>query len=406
MKFSVVIPTRNRLEYLKSAIFSVLCQDYDDWELIISDNASSEDVRDYVFSLHEPRVKYSRSDEFISVTKNWNRAIDLSTGDYVILIGDDDCLMQNVFSILNKIIKENSLPELIFANGLMYIYPGVFPHFPFGHLTTIGNWNLWDSEEPITLTTEQMRKFASATMNFRLLFSYNIQVLTMHKNLIKRLKYNNQFFHSPYPDFYAMTVLMQKVTTAIRCPYPSVIVGMSPKSYGRQIFNNNEKKGIDELHVEEESKEYPELDEMILPGTHFNTSWLYALRSVQKNLSSNLTCEINFKRYRELQLFESLQIMSRSPLNFIFLFELYKRMSLLETLKFTQRLLKLCLFGLLKKLFRIGGFQSKLDELRMKLEIRSGHINYKFKNKYNSILDVFHKITPLECKKYFENFRS
>ncbi len=404
VKFSVVIPTRNRLEYLKSAVSSVLRQDYDNWELVISDNDSSENIQEYVLSLHEPRIKYSRSEEFISVTKNWNRAIDLSTGDYVILIGDDDCLMQSAFSIVYKIIKEHSCPELIFANGLMYVYPGVFPYFPSGHLTTIGNWNLWNSELPVLLKPEQMQKLANEAMNFRLPFSYNMQVLTVHKSLIERLRYKDQFFHSPYPDFYAMTLLMQKANTTIGCPYPLAIVGMSPKSYGGQFFNNNEKKSIDELHVEKESNEYPELDEIIFPGTQFNTCWLYALSSVQKNFPSVANCEINYARYRELQLFESLHNMVSLPFQFNSLFTLYKHMSLLEKLKFMQRLLHVKLVGFLRRLFRTGRIRSKLDDIRMKLDVHPGHINYEFKGIYSSILDVFDKITPLECKNHFQNF--
>jgi hypothetical protein len=356
--------------------------------------------------LEEPRVKYSRSEEFLSVTKNWNRAIDLSIGDYVILIGDDDCLMQNALSILDKIIMEHSSPELIFANGLMYVYPGVLPHFPSGHLTTIGNWNLWNSEVPVLLKPEQMQKLSSEAMNFRLLFSYNMQVMVVHKNLIERLKYKDQFFHSPYPDFYAMTLLIQKAKTAIGCPFPIAIVGLSPRSYGGQFFNNNEKKSLDELHVEKESKEYPELDGVILPGTEFNTCWLYALRSVQKNFSLSSNCEINFARYRELQLFESLQIMCRSPLKIVFLFKLYRRMSLPEKLKFAQRLSSEMLLRIIRKLFGSEKPRSKLGDMRMKLDVHPGHINYRFKNKYDSILDVFDKIAPLECKNHFLNSSS
>jgi len=44
MKFSVLIPTHDRLDLLRYAVESVIRQDYDDWELAISDNDSKEDV--------------------------------------------------------------------------------------------------------------------------------------------------------------------------------------------------------------------------------------------------------------------------------------------------------------------------------------------------------------------------
>lgn len=105
MKFSLLIPTRNRLNLLKYAVASVLSQSYNDWEIIISDNASTEDIKGYVSSLNEPRIKYSRSEEFLSITENWNRCIDLCTGDYVIMIGDDDILLKNHFQIMRNLIE-------------------------------------------------------------------------------------------------------------------------------------------------------------------------------------------------------------------------------------------------------------------------------------------------------------
>jgi glycosyltransferase involved in cell wall biosynthesis len=45
MKFSVLLPTRNRLNLLSYAIETVIRQDYSDWEIIISDNCSEELLR-------------------------------------------------------------------------------------------------------------------------------------------------------------------------------------------------------------------------------------------------------------------------------------------------------------------------------------------------------------------------
>ena len=92
MKFSALLPTRNRLEYLKFAVDTVRRQDYDDWEIVISDNASDENIGQWVDTLQDGRVKYSRSDQFVPVTDNWNRSLVHSSGDWVIMLGDDDGL--------------------------------------------------------------------------------------------------------------------------------------------------------------------------------------------------------------------------------------------------------------------------------------------------------------------------
>jgi len=56
VKISVLLPTRDRLELLKFAVASVLSQRYRDWEIVISDNASTEDVRGLVESLGDERI--------------------------------------------------------------------------------------------------------------------------------------------------------------------------------------------------------------------------------------------------------------------------------------------------------------------------------------------------------------
>ncbi|MGH7890477.1 MAG: glycosyltransferase family 2 protein, partial [Thermodesulfobacteriota bacterium] len=298
MKFSVVIPTRNRLEYLKTAVASVMAQDCDDWEIDISDNDSTQDVKGYVASLNDSRVRYSRTESFISVTENWNRALDQSRGDYVIVIGDDDCLMKGYFSLLKKLITKHSQPDLIFSNGLFYVYPGIVECWPDGHLTTVGNWHLWNSKTPLLLNREKVQELAKAAMNFKLPFSYNLQLLMIHRSLIEKLKFDGRFFHSPYPDYYAMTLLFQKSEKTLGCPYPSVVVGISPKSFGGYHLRNQENFGMETLNAGAESSQYPELENHILPGKQLNTCWLYALRSVQKNLALSDHLEINVKRYR------------------------------------------------------------------------------------------------------------
>ena len=48
MKLSVLLPTRNRLTFLRYAIESVRRQDVPDWEIIVSDNHSEEDIAGYI----------------------------------------------------------------------------------------------------------------------------------------------------------------------------------------------------------------------------------------------------------------------------------------------------------------------------------------------------------------------
>ena len=59
MKFSVLLPTHNGEEHLSTCIKSILCQDYDDMELIVYDNANTDSSRSPVWSLNKRLLIYT-----------------------------------------------------------------------------------------------------------------------------------------------------------------------------------------------------------------------------------------------------------------------------------------------------------------------------------------------------------
>ena len=125
MKFSVLLPTRNGAKYLQTCIESVLNQQFQDMELIVSDNANTDNTAEIVKSFaSDNRLKYYKTGEVVSVTENWNNALRVSSGDYVLMIGDDDYLLPGYFDHINSIIEKYNnqniskiLPTRIYFNG-------------------------------------------------------------------------------------------------------------------------------------------------------------------------------------------------------------------------------------------------------------------------------------------------
>jgi len=105
-KFSVCIPTYNRANSLKSAIESVLKQDFDDYEIVITDNASVDNTEEIVQSFSSPKIRYFRNKKNLGMVKNWNRVLELAKGEYVAFLFDDDEYMPNhlkeAYRILSK----------------------------------------------------------------------------------------------------------------------------------------------------------------------------------------------------------------------------------------------------------------------------------------------------------------
>ena len=303
MKFSVLLPTRNRLELLRYAVESVRRQDYDDWEIILSDNFSDQDILGYVQSLGDPRVRYYRTDRFIHVTDNWNNALDKVTGDYVVTLGDDDCLLKGYFRRIASLISEFSEPDGIYANAFLFAYPGVMPESPGGFLQPYGYAPFFIGRNiPFILDQGEARDLVRESLNFHMRFTYNMQHSAIRTAFIKSLSSKGHFFQSPYPDFYATNVMFLKAQKLLICPTPLVAIGISPKSFGYYYFNKNESQGVDFLNNLPDTETLARLDCVLLPGQPDKTSWLVAMERIRENYQGDLPCPVNHRRYRLLQI--------------------------------------------------------------------------------------------------------
>jgi glycosyltransferase involved in cell wall biosynthesis len=301
-KFSVLIPTRNRLSYLKMAVESVIQQDYDQWEIIISDNYSEEDIESYVKELNDDRIKFYRTKEFIPVTDNWNHALEKSVGDYVIMLGDDDALMKGYFREVLKLLNQFDSPDLLYTSAFLYAYPGVFSDFPLGLVHQWGNAEFLEGKkEPYILDKSYVVEMVKRSLNFNVLFNFNMQFVLVARGLIKELQNYGKFYQSPYPDYYATTTLMLKAKKILAVPHPLVIVGITPKSFGYFYFNQKEQAGIDFLKNVPDESLFKEIKKYLMPGSQMHTTWLLSLETVKKNLKEEYDLKVNYNKYRFLQ---------------------------------------------------------------------------------------------------------
>lgn len=93
-RVSVLIPTYNYAHYLPEAIELVLAQDFTDFELIIRDDASTDDSAAVIrrYSQRDPRIRAELLTRNEGMVANWNACLRAATGDYVKFIFGDDRL--------------------------------------------------------------------------------------------------------------------------------------------------------------------------------------------------------------------------------------------------------------------------------------------------------------------------
>ena len=295
MTISFLLPTRDRLEYLKLAIETVRQQTSPDWEIVISDNQSSEDVSGYVRALQDERIRYARTSRPLAVTENWNAALAMSSGDYVLMLGDDDGVFPGYAAYMEALVDHFDQPDVIYTGSLVFTYPGVDPGMPNGLLASNTYADFLDgSEEPIVVTRDQALAAVRRSLDLKLAFNFNMQVFLFSRSLIERMRSHGEFFQSPFPDYYASCAALLKASRVVADPRDLVVIGVTPKSYGFFHVNKREAEGRAFLSGQPEAPTQ-------LPGTNINEGWLRAMESLEANYGKEFGLRVNRRRYERLQ---------------------------------------------------------------------------------------------------------
>jgi glycosyltransferase involved in cell wall biosynthesis len=100
---SLVTPVWNGLPYIKETVESALSQDFQDWEMIIGDNASTDGTSEYLQSLKDPRIKVFRHDQNLGVYRNIYFVINKASAPIFMGLCADDYLYPGA---LRKIVDQ------------------------------------------------------------------------------------------------------------------------------------------------------------------------------------------------------------------------------------------------------------------------------------------------------------
>lgn len=118
--FSVVIPTRNRGQLLEHALQSVLEQDFDDYELIVSDNCSTDNTAEVIKRVAGNRARCVRPDRVLSMPDHWEFALTHASGRYVGYLSDDDAWTGRMLSRAAEVLTSTRAALVAVQSGLYY----------------------------------------------------------------------------------------------------------------------------------------------------------------------------------------------------------------------------------------------------------------------------------------------
>lgn len=108
MKYTIAIPAYKK-QFLHLCIESILNQTVPDFEIVIVDDCSPENLLEIVNGFKDTRIKYYRNDKNVGierVTDNWNKCLDYASGSFIICMGDDDMLAPEALAEYDRLIEK------------------------------------------------------------------------------------------------------------------------------------------------------------------------------------------------------------------------------------------------------------------------------------------------------------
>ena len=118
---SVIVPTFNRAALLRETVESILAQTFQDFELIIVDNMSTDGTEGYVSHIADNRIHYLRNNNNGVIAVNRNLGIKAARGEYVALCDDDDLWLP--IKLEKQLAVMQADPEIIlcYSNALLLL---------------------------------------------------------------------------------------------------------------------------------------------------------------------------------------------------------------------------------------------------------------------------------------------
>ena len=115
---TICIPTYNSGEFIEDTLFSIINQTYKNIEIIIGDNASTDNTYDIVkkYQKKDSRIKYYKNETNLGLFGNCNKLISMSKGEYVAIYHSDDIYDLKIIEKQVDILENNLDLSGVFTN--------------------------------------------------------------------------------------------------------------------------------------------------------------------------------------------------------------------------------------------------------------------------------------------------
>lgn len=232
MRISLLIPTRERAETLRATLRNVTTIDDPDLEIIVSDNASTDATPDVIAGQLDPRIRMVRTASRLSQRQNFEHAVSAASGEYLMMIGDDDAVLARQWPLLRAILAERK-PMALSWPALFYHWPGEAKRGGGGRLrltrkTLFGPLIERTSAEHLASIRclERTREDVSPKLYHGLMSRRLIEALRTKTGMV---------VGSGQVDAYMSAAALPFMESYLYLRHPLSVLGMGPKSGGSSI---------------------------------------------------------------------------------------------------------------------------------------------------------------------------
>lgn len=182
--FSIVIPTYNRASRISACVDSVINQTFEDWELIIIDDCSTDNTFEVLkpFLDKYPQITYLKNKYNLERSLSRNKGIEHAQGKYVCFLDSDDHYLPNHLSVCYGEIKSKREPIGMFFTGY--------------------TWNFLDKKQKVVLP--EISK--GNEVEWIITNQVATPSVTIHSMILRRLKFNESLIINEDVELYSRIV--------------------------------------------------------------------------------------------------------------------------------------------------------------------------------------------------------
>lgn len=234
--FTVIIPCKDRADYLAHTLRTCMMQSYEPLEIIVSDDGSTDSTRAVVedAARKDPRIRFIAHDSPIGMRDNFEFALQEAKPGFVIMLGSDDGLLPDGITGMRDVLRDTGT-DLLAWSAAIFTYPGV--RGANGQLAIYNRKGTRLVESSTFLERQSRNLHYLSDLESPMLYVKGV-ASTRLIDRVRGRSPDRRFYACATPDGYSGIVLAGEVERYAFSGRPFSLYGLSPSSQGLAYLSN------------------------------------------------------------------------------------------------------------------------------------------------------------------------